>query len=176
MTYMSHELTRFLSYLLLNEDIVLLAVTWKEMYPNHLQEKSLNVFSHESSWHVDSQFETTQRVIEATGVTYSVVFYMKEYKQDDQISKKNCNLREKSAFCYLSNLGRDNERKQCLKEIFVDYNNKTQLNASIALVKAHKNLRNIYVYGLFTTFELFGGLPQFEEYYLPGTLVILIAG
>ena len=140
------------------------------MYPNILVEKRYNIFSHESSWLIDSQFESTQRILDKIGVSYSVVFYMKEYKKDDEISKQKCEDRKKSAFCYLSSLQRnDNQTQQCLKEIYIDYKNETEGNASIAFVKEHENLRNIYVYGSFMTYiNLDLDYPQFEDYYNPG--------
>eukprot|EP00111_Clytia_hemisphaerica_P006445 TCONS_00018723-protein len=167
-TYMSHEITRSLGYLLLNEEIPLLAATWKQMYPNHLLEHPLYVFSHESSFLVDTQFESTYRVLKSINVTYSAIFYMREYKQDDEISKRNCTERKNSAFCYLSSFKEGEEGKQCIKEIFVDYKNETKMNATVALVKSYKNLRNIYIYGLSTSyFELEKTHPVFKDFSTP---------
>ena len=177
---MSHELTRYLSYLLLNEkDLLLMAITWKQMYPNQLVEKPTNIYSHELSFLVDNQSGTTRRVLYELGVTYSAVFYIREFEQDDFIAEQNCTTREESAFCYLSrqhqNEKEDEEenKKQCIKEIFLDFKNKTQLNASIDFVKSHENLRAIYIYGLHATYQLLENQPQFLNYWNKGEVLFL---
>uniref|UniRef100_A0A7M5VEU9 Uncharacterized protein n=1 Tax=Clytia hemisphaerica TaxID=252671 RepID=A0A7M5VEU9_9CNID len=163
LTYMSHELTRFLSYLLLNEDIPLLSVTWQEMYPSILVEKPTNIFSFECSY---SKGKSTETFLSSLGVTYSAVFYIKEFKEDDSVIRKNCTERKDSAFCHLSHMEYA-DKYQCIKEIYIDRNNETQVNNSIAFVKAHENLRAIYIYGLYTTYKSFGYQDAFHYFWHP---------
>ena len=96
LSYMSYDLTRHLSFLLLNEENIapLIAVTWDQMYPSQLREKPFYIYSYETSFISNSQTDPSQNMMSRLNVTYSVVFYMRECEEDDMISKQNCSVRK----------------------------------------------------------------------------------
>ena len=88
-TYMSFDMTRLVSYLLVNEaNILLVAITTERMYPSDLVFKPTFVYSYESSYGINSQ-EQLDELLEKFEISYLAILYMKEFK-NEVIKKEDC--------------------------------------------------------------------------------------
>lgn len=161
--YVSFEHTRFISYLLLNEELFLVAITDHEMYPSQILEKDLYVYSHESSFDVENQSENTHRTTEALNVTYLGVVYLKEFAEDEQIIKESCEERSDSAFCHQTALD-DGLAGKCYKEILIDHHNRTDVDIKMQQFEQDSRLRMLIVYGYWPSFEKFSEYPLLDGF------------
>ena len=171
--YVSFDHTRYISYLMLNEELFLVAITEHEMYPSQILEKDLYVFSHESSFDVENQMENTHRITNGLNITYLGIVYLKEFAEDEEIIKKDCKDRSDSAFCHHAFLDVGLAGK-CYKEILIDYNNRTDVDEKMEQIEKDSRLRMLIVYGYRPSFEKFSKYPLLDGFEAQNSSYFLI--
>ena len=161
--YVSFEHTRFISYLLMNEELFLVAITDHEMYPSQILETALFVYSHESSFNLENQMQITESFTQAIGITYLGVVYLKEFAEDEEIIRMDCEERPSSAFCHQTFLDRELGDK-CYKEILIDHNNQTDVDKKMQQIEQDSRMKILLVYGYWPSFEKFSKHPLLEGF------------
>ena len=164
-TYMSYELTRLASYLLINEKIILLAVTFQQMLPSKLHEKPYNIYSHESSFLSENQKDSVFRVAMDLNVTYAGILYAKEYQEDENLIMRDCKERPKdSAFCVLMRIDKEEKSTNCFKEILMDLKNSTNVDHALKIISEDSHMRILVAYGYGSSHQRLFEIPQFKNY------------
>lgn len=150
LTYLTFHLTRLVSYLLLNEDdVILVSLTQESMYPYQLVERPTFVFSHEASYGVDKQHIISGWMKEID-LTYAAVIYSKENSEDAHLINRECDERVDSAFCYYMKMD-SSEQKRCYKEILIDTKNENEVNKTLNMILSYPDLRFLFFNGYWST-------------------------
>ena len=147
-TYMSFDLTRLVSYLLVNEaTILLVAMTTEKMYPSPLVLKPGFVYSYESSYDIEQQGKLHE-LMKSFEISYLAILYLKEFT--NEVIEEDCAKNNKTAFCYYTRLDKD-KNQRCFEEFSVDPKNKTEMTETLNLILEIPNLRFLLVYGFWSS-------------------------
>ncbi|XP_066914590.1 uncharacterized protein [Clytia hemisphaerica] len=164
-TYVSFEMTRLISSLLMIKDIdtTLISITTEKMYPSQLLEKDIFIFSYETSFQRDVQKESVQYLKQEYNISYMAVIYFKESDKDNELVRKPCKNRPETAFCFYVDADKNNQN-DCIKELFLDINDKDAVSKAMNFMVKDPHLRVLMAYGFGSTIFRFEHQAGSREY------------
>ena len=152
LSYVSFDITRLISYLLLNSRIILIAVTFESMAPFQLVEKVNFVYSYETSFGSERQLKAIKRLMSDVGMNYIAVLYINEFEDDKHIIQKDCRERPNTAFCYYVSLD-VKDHTSCFKELFIDHTDEARFTKAMGTILNYPHLRVLTIYSHMSVFR-----------------------
>uniref|UniRef100_A0A7M5XMI6 Cnidarian restricted protein n=1 Tax=Clytia hemisphaerica TaxID=252671 RepID=A0A7M5XMI6_9CNID len=134
LTYLSFDLTRLLSALLLPQDLtMLISITDRPMYPAAYIEDPRAIYSFEAGFGVQMHQEFN-KIKKKLNVTYGAFFNLGSGERNTTVSTEElCKTKPMaSAMCIYINLN----PTDCYKEISIDVSNETEVNQVMKLAKS----------------------------------------
>ena len=173
-TYISYEMTRFVSSLLLLKDIdpTIVAITTEPMYPSDLFDKDTFIYSYETSFEIDIQRKAVKKLKDQYGISYIGVIYLQDSSDDLETINKPCKKRGDTAFCFYTELD-EKYKSDCIKEMLVDLSNDASVRESVDLIMEDPHLRVVIVYGFGGSIFKFSYNPYVRNVSADGTLYIV---
>ena len=134
MTYVSFELTRLASFLVLPLDFPLFGITQKEIYPAYYLDHELGLFSYQSSFGAEMHRHGFIKLKNELKVSYGAILNVYDDEKSRVHENEVCDINNKdSAWClYTSECPGD-----CYKEINVKSSNQTDINHKLELLRKH---------------------------------------
>ena len=160
-SYVSFDITRLMSYLLLNSNVIFVAITFQSMTPFQLVERVSSIYSYEASFGSGRQLSAIERLMNDVGMNYIAVLYIGEFKEDKYIVKQDCSKRPDTPFCYYISLD-IHDHKACFKELFIDPSNMTRFEETTDMILSYPHLRTLTIYSHMSAFRMVESFPVFH--------------